>query len=308
MKDVFTLISSYDALPLSVICIRPQGRPRAVVQFAHGTCGCKERFLPVMEFLAENGYVCVANDHRGHGGSVLSGDDLGYMYEGNWKALVSDMRQITEWALKEFDGLSLILLGHSMGSLAVRTYVKLHDTDISGLIVCGSPSYDPLSVLGRFLTRCLCALGLGRMRTTFLQEMTSRRYDRKFHGEGKQVWTCSDPEVRRAFAENPLCNFRFTANASYALLSMMHETYSTKGWTVNKPDMPVLFLSGEDDPCIISRKHLDAAVLKMKEAGYGNVRLITYPGMRHEVLNEKDKMSAWKDILFFLAPLRTCSP
>ena len=76
MKDVFTLISSYDALPLSIVCIRPQGIPRAVVQFAHGMCGCKERFLPVMEFLAENGYACVANDHRGHGGSGLLGCEL----------------------------------------------------------------------------------------------------------------------------------------------------------------------------------------------------------------------------------------
>ena len=82
MKDVFTLISSFDGLPLSVSVIRPDGPVKAVVQLAHGMRGCKERFLPVMEYLAGKGYACVANDHRGHGASLRAPEDLGYMYKG----------------------------------------------------------------------------------------------------------------------------------------------------------------------------------------------------------------------------------
>ncbi len=300
MKDVFTLISSFDGLPLSVSVIRPDGPVKAVVQLAHGMRGCKERFLPVMEYLAGKGYACVANDHRGHGASLRAPEDLGYMYKGGWKALVSDMRQVTEWIRKEFAGLPVFLLGHSMGSLAARTYVKQDDAGLAGLIVCGSPSYTPASVFGRILTGGLCAVGLGRLRPVFIQEMTSRRYNRNFRDEGPQAWTCSDPEVRRSFAENPLCNFHFTANASYSLMCLMRETYSGKGWKLANPHMPVFFLSGDDDPCAISRDHLEKAVSGMRERGYADVRLATYEGMRHEVLNERDKMRAWEDLLSFM--------
>lgn len=300
MNDVFTLISSYDGLPLSVIAVRPPGQAKAVVQFAHGMCGCKERFLPVMEWLAGKGYVCVANDHRGHGGSIRSSDDLGYMYDGGWKALVSDLRQVTAWAADEFPGLPVVLAGHSMGSLAARTYVKYHDEGLAGLVLCGSPSFSHAAVLGRIMTGAVCAFGLGRIRLSFIQDMTSRRYNRRFVKEGYQAWTCSDPEVRRVFAANPLCNFSFTVNASYNLLCMMEKAYSRRGWKLDKPEMPVLFLSGEDDPCMKSRKHLDKAAAFMKHTGYADVRVMTYPDMRHEVLNEMNKEEVWHDLLCFI--------
>ena len=40
-------------------------------------------------------------------------------------------------------------------------------------------------------------------------------------------------------------------------------------------------------------------VEKMKEAGYRNVQAWTYPGMRHEILNETGKEKVWNDILAF---------
>ncbi len=41
---------------------------------------------------------------------------------------------------KEYPDLPFILMGHSMGSLVVRTYAKEHDRELDALIVCGSPS------------------------------------------------------------------------------------------------------------------------------------------------------------------------
>ena len=79
MKTALTLNSDYDHVKLSVVVVAPEGRPDAVLQIAHGMCGNKERFLPFMEYMSEHGVACVACDHRGHGASVLSRDDLGYM-------------------------------------------------------------------------------------------------------------------------------------------------------------------------------------------------------------------------------------
>lgn len=61
------LDSAYDGVSISVAAVRPESRPKAVLQISHGMCGCKERFLPFMEYMAAHGVACVANDHRGHG-------------------------------------------------------------------------------------------------------------------------------------------------------------------------------------------------------------------------------------------------
>ena len=153
--------SSYDGLNISFIVVRPQGVPKAVIQLVHGMCGCKERFLPFMEYMADNGIASIASDVRGHGASIKSRDDLGYMYQGGYKALVSDLRQVSQWGHSEFPQLPYFLLGHSMGSLAVRVYIREDDSDISGLILCGSPSWNPLSVIAKWITGAGCAVGLG---------------------------------------------------------------------------------------------------------------------------------------------------
>ena len=126
--DTFYIKSKYDDLNIAVCVVRPAGRPTAVLQLAHGMCGHKERFEPVMKYLAGRGIACIASDHRGHGGSVKDTKDFGYFYSGGYKALVQDMRDVVEWGLNEFPGLPYFLLGHSMGSLAARVLVKQDDS------------------------------------------------------------------------------------------------------------------------------------------------------------------------------------
>ena len=68
--ESFTLVSECDGLPLSGLCLLPEGAPRAAVQLTHGMCEHKERYLPLMRYLAQGGFACFIIDHRGHGGSV----------------------------------------------------------------------------------------------------------------------------------------------------------------------------------------------------------------------------------------------
>ena len=78
--------SRFDGIQISCLVTQPEaGNPcKGIVQFAHGMCEHKERYLPFMEFLSSNGYVCVINDHRGHGESVIESEDLGYFYTGGY--------------------------------------------------------------------------------------------------------------------------------------------------------------------------------------------------------------------------------
>ena len=289
--------SKFDGLPISVMECMPDGKPHAVVLLVHGLCGCKERFLPFMEYLTSNGLACVASDLRGHGSSIRNEADRGYMYGGGAEAVVADLDTVVDYIDGRFNGHKLVMLGHSMGSLAARVYVKHHDDRLSGLVLCGSPSPSPMSTVANALLMFLCRIGGRHMRVRYQQKLISNRYNKRFRSEGPQAWTCSDPEVRQTFAADPRCNFTITADCASTLMSLLCETYSPRGWNPKNPDMPVVFLSGEDDPCMINNERFDKSVDCMHVIGYRDIRVFTYAGMRHEILNELNKKSVWIDIL-----------
>ena len=98
----------------------------------------------------------------------------------------------------------------------------------------------------------------------------------------------------------PQCNFKFTMNAANNMMKMMRDTDDLNGWSVKNPQMPILFISGADDPCMISKKHFLDSVQSMQRVGYENVSYSVYPKMRHEVLNEIDRHRVWGEILGFV--------
>ena len=296
-----SVISPVDGLKLSLIYSEPSEAPKGIVQIAHGMCEHKERYIPLMEYLCQNGYAVVCHDHRGHGASVKSADDLGYMGKGGWLAMVDDTREVTLWAKKKWPGIPFTLFGHSMGSMVVRSYAKRYDSLIDSLIVCGCPSDNPAKGAGILLAKVIGRIKGWRFRPTILQKMSFGAYNKPFEKEGwPAAWVCSDPEILKAYHADPLCQFVFTADGFLNLLLLMKDCYSTD-WKTLRSSLPVHFISGADDPCRVNDKALQSAVQAMKDRGYENVSLKVYPGLRHEIHNETAKAEVWADILSYLA-------
>ena len=290
--------ASADGIQLGVAFIEPETAPKGIVQLVHGMCEHKERYYRFMEFLAGNGYVCVIHDHRGHGESVKDPSDLGYMYAGGWQAMIEDIEKIRAWSDERWPHLSRTLMGHSMGSMAVRSYTKRYGDRIDRLIVCGSPSSNPAAWLGRMLARTIGLVRGDHHRPQIMQDIAFGSFNKPFADEGyASAWVCSDPQTLEEYHHDPLCQFIFTANGFYNLMGLMMDCYSAKGWTVCRPDMPVMFISGADDPCRVGdRQHQDSIDL-MRKIGYTNIDSILYPGMRHEILNETGRQEVWDQVL-----------
>lgn len=66
VTESFYIPSKVDGLQLSVMTMAPDCAPIGIVQISHGMCEHKERYIPVMEFLASKGFACIIHDHRGH--------------------------------------------------------------------------------------------------------------------------------------------------------------------------------------------------------------------------------------------------
>ncbi len=297
-----TIRSKVDQLPLSVMGVFPEEGLWCLVQIVHGMCEYKERYLPFMEYLAERGIGCMIHDHRGHGQSVYDQKDLGYMYGGGAEALVQDTRLVTAYMRKRYGKeLPLVLFGHSMGSLVARTYLKKYDHLVNAAIICGSPSKNPLWRGGQMIAWAEGRLCGERHPSKLMQSLSFGPYAAKFSEErSTYAWICSDDEVVSAYEASDLCGFPFTADGYRALLDLMGQTYSDKGWGCRNPGLPILFISGGDDPCMGSVSRFKQALDHMRMQGYSDVRGKIYPGLRHELLNECEKDKIYRNCYCFI--------
>ncbi len=298
-KEYIKITSNQDALLLDTLIMAPES-PKAVLQLVHGMCEHKERYVPFMEFMAGQGYACVIHDHRGHGGSIKAAGDLGFFYENGKVAVVEDIYQVMSKAKAQFGALPYFLLGHSMGSLAVRCFIKKYGSEIDGLIVCGSPSANPMAGAGIGLVRFLQKFKGGYGKSKLVDTMVMGSFEKPFKKEQtKNAWICSDKAVVLQYNADPFCGYSFTLNGYEALLGLMKDTYSKEGWQVAKPELPIHFIAGEMDPCITNGKAFQASVDFMRGRGYRNVTGKLYKNMRHEILNETGKEQVYEDVAAF---------
>lgn len=291
------IISNIDGLELDVLELVPEEQPKGIIQIHHGMSEYKERYLPFMEYMTEKGYLTVIHDCRGHGESVRDPKDLGYMYGGGARALVEDIHQITMELKKQWPGVPTILLGHSMGSLVVRAYTKKYDKDLDMLIVCGSPSRNLALKMGRQIARIQKKWKGDHHPSKLLDAASFGSFAKKFPQESSRFsWCCSDQKVVEQYDNSPLCGFTFSVDGFEALFQLMEECYSLEGWECNYPDLPILFIGGSEDPCIGGPRKYARTIQHMRRVGYKKTKGKLYPGMRHEILNEKEKHRVFRDV------------
>ena len=291
--ETIILNSRWDNRELHGLMRSPEGAPRAVIQIVHGMAEHKERYIPFMEYLAEIGIASVIFDTRGHGESIRTTDELGYM-EGGWDALCDDLLLILNYVKEKFPEIPCTLMGHSMGSLEVRRFAQAHDDKIDRLIVCGSPSANPAAGVAVLLARIIGLFKGKKHPSRFLDNLAFKSYGENF------TWLSTNEDSNEAYRLDPLCGFLFTAGGFETLFSLMRDVYSPKYWDVKHRDLPVLFIAGGKDPCIVSPKKFSRAVSFMKDMGYKKIKAILYPELKHEVLNEVDRATVYRDVADFI--------
>ena len=214
-------------------------------------CEHKERYLPFLQEMADHGYVCVIHDHRGHGGSVRQTEDLGYFYPDGGPALVSDLYQVTRWIREQYPELPLYLFRTQHG-FPGSTLLSETLSGCAGRRVCLRLSQRCF----RAGTGRTCPGSAGKEKRAHPTRASGWRMlsfpdsrNRSGMRGRDNAWICSDPAVVDAYNADPLCTFCFTLNGYEALLYLLRTAYSETEWRVTKPELPIRFLSGADDPC-----------------------------------------------------------
>ncbi|MBQ8885137.1 MAG: alpha/beta fold hydrolase [Clostridia bacterium] len=302
-SENFKIRSDYGEVELFCKAYLPEGgvkEAKGIVEIVHGMCEHIARYDGFMRYLAENGYIAAAHDLRGHGESVKSDEELGYFGDKTGEAVVNDVFKVTKALKERYQNLPVVLLGHSMGAMIVRVFLQEHDKEIEGLIVSGSPSKNALAGAGIALDKTIGLFRGERHRSKMMAALATGNGDKNFPGEGKNAWLTRDKSVVDAYNADKKCGFVFTCNGFENLLRLMKNTYDKKRYRVQNPNLPIFFISGSNDPIMISEDKWVAAQNDLRDAGYQNVSGRLYHEMRHEVLNELKKEEVYADVKAFI--------
>ncbi|MCR4683374.1 MAG: alpha/beta hydrolase [Clostridiales bacterium] len=276
----------------------PEGAPSAVVQLSHGMCEYALRYAPYAEHLASRGIVFAGNDHLGHGAGARESGNLGYIADEDGPDLmVSDLHTMTGILKERYPGVPVILLGFSMGSFLCRLYLSSFAEDLSGAIVMGTGGPDIPVGLGLFLTSSIAMFRGKRHPSPLLAKISFAGYTKRCaKEEGSFAWLSKDPETVKQYESDPLCGFTFTVGGFSDLYSAIGAV-STDEWAASIPtDLPILVVSGSEDPVGGYGKGVMKVVSMLSGAGARRLTAKLFPKDRHELLNETDREKVYEYI------------
>jgi alpha-beta hydrolase superfamily lysophospholipase len=263
----------------------PESEPRAIAQLTHGMGEHALRYSRLAEALTAQGYVVYAQDHRGHGNSAPSEDELGDIGADGWTELVADLHRLGEVARAEHPGVPLVLVGHSMGSFAAQQYLLDHSRDIDALVLTGTAAIDLLEP----------ALNLD-------EPMDLSAFNAPFAPARTDFdWLSRDEAEVDKYVADPRCGFGLDTAAGKQMFVAAREVANPARLERIRPDLPVYIAVGEHDPVNGQLALVHALVQRLAEAGVTDVTLKTYPEARHEVFNETNRDEVVGDLIDWLA-------
>lgn len=278
--------------------------PKAALQIVHGAAEHAMRYHDFAQVLAKSGYTVYVADHRGHGATAGKPENAGYFSDssGGFSLVVDDIHKISELIRGENPGKPVFLLGHSMGSLLCRVCAARYREGLSGVILTGTGRVStPLIAAVRLLARYVMAFYGRRHVSPFLHNLVFGTLNKPFKGEYGCEFICTDEAVIKAYADDEYCGNTSTAEFVFELLGGTRAAAAKKTIDGFPKSVPLLIASGEFDS--MGGSGLSAVkkdVAAYRKAGVEDIKFIIYEGMRHEILNEKQKQAVYDDILSWL--------
>jgi len=275
----------------------PDREIKAVVQIVHGIAEHVGRYDAFAQFLAERGYIVVCHDQLGHGKTAADGR-LGCVSELGWEKMVADIRRLYELSTARFPGKLYFLLGHSMGSFLVRTYIIRFNKGLDGVILVGTGQIRrPIVLAGRRLGLRECKKNGRDHVSERLNKLVFGKYNDMF--ETKRTifdWTSRDEEMVDDYVNDPLCGFVPSAGLFCDMLGGIDYVTRLRNLARMKKDLPVCFFSGDRDPVGDRGEGVIRAYRSFLRAGMTDVTMKLYAGARHEILNETTREEVCEDI------------
>ena len=282
----------------------PLGGPVAgVVQIAHGVAEYGARYEPFARFLCGHGFAVVANDHLGHGKSLVEDCPMVYFGDENgWRHAVEDMEELRRRTAKVFPGVPYFLFGHSMGSFLSRTHLIRYPGRLDGCVLCGTGHMSPALIAGGKLIAGREIRRLGRKAySAKADQLAFGAYNKPFAPNRTRFdWISASEANVDAYIADPLCGGDTTLGLFRDMLGGLGIITKQANIERMDKDLPVLFIAGDQDPVGEMGKGVRRAYQAFRKAGVRDVSIKLYHGLRHEILNEASRRYVYQDVLDWL--------
>ena len=282
--------AGYDGVTLPAYLWMPDGEVKAVLQITHGMTEHMGRYEAFAHYLQSNGIAVAGFDLKGHGKNS-SDAEVASFDEGGWAASIEDMRLFYELLAQRYVGVPRYMMGFSLGSFLLREYLTKYpgEGEIAGAIIMGT-GHQPgwlLSIMMGIVNGQIKKAGFNQT-TDLVRKLSFGTYNQKFKPNRTIAdWLCSDETELDKYLADPLVRKDISAGLFWELLGSMKRTGSAceyDGWDTS---LPVLLISGQNDPVGDAGKGVQAIYKRMKKAGMENVFLKLFPGARHDLLHEE---------------------
>jgi len=290
MKTETFEFAGYSGTNLPAYIWLPDGELKAVLQVTHGMTEHMGRYEAFAEYLCPQGIAVAGFDLRGHGKNP--GDaEVASFGEGGWAASIEDMRLFYELLEQRFVGAPHYMLGFSLGSFLLREYLTKYpdEGEINGAIIMGT-GHQPgwlLSIMMGIVKGQIKKAGFDKT-TDLVRQLSFGTYNQKFKPNRTAAdWLCADETELDKYLADPLVRKDISSGLFWELLGSMKRTGSAfeyDGWDTS---LPILLISGQDDPVGDAGKGVQAIYNRMKKTGMENVTLKLFPGARHDLLHEE---------------------
>lgn len=296
-------VISKDGLVLKTCIWDEVVSPKAILQLSHGMAEHIKRYEPLALFLNERGWIVAGHDHRGHGNTAVSSKDLGVLAdEDGWTKLVDDLHLVTDALHEKYSELPIYIMGHSMGSFALRHYLGIYGDLIKGAIVCGTGQNATwLNRMALFLANWESKRKGRRHPSTLMTNLSFGKYNKAFApNETEFDWLCRDKVEVFKYIEDPFCGVTFSSGFYADFLGGLLIVGSPDHIQKVPKHMPMLFISGTADPLAEEGRAIEKVANLHKTAGVKDVEVHLFKDARHELTNEINRVEVYQTIYDWL--------
>jgi len=298
--EIFTMPDGYQIVTSIYL---PDGDYKGYLHILHGMSEYHSRYDDFARYIAAHGYAVGLHSHRGHGeNAALNHTPLGYYGPVDGFAKVVDDVDVVMTTFRQRYSLPKpILLGHSMGSIVTRRFIELYSDTIQKVIIMGTLVHTPKHQMAAVLAKKMAKRDGGDAVATIVDRLGASMNNRKIKdAKTPKDWLSTDAAQVQAYIHDPLCSYTST-NQFYADFMEGFELLSrpTEVAKIRK-DLPMLLISGSDDPIGGYGKGVWKVARQYYDAGISKLSVHLFDGMRHEILNETNNQLIYQTILKWL--------
>lgn len=290
MKTETFDFAGYNGSNLPAYLWLPEAEVKAVLQITHGMTEHMGRYEAFAQYLCPMGIAVAGFDLCGHGKNP--GDpDVASFGEGGWTASIEDMRLFYELLEQRFPRGPHYMLGFSLGSFLLREYLTKYpgESEIAGAIIMGTGQQPGwlLSIMMGIVKGQIKKAGFDKT-TDLVRQLSFGTYNQKFKPNRTAAdWLCADETELDKYLADPLVRKDISAGLFYELLGSIKRTCRSIEHDSWDTSLPILLISGQDDPVGDGGKGVQAIYQRMKKTGMANVTIKLFSGARHDLLHEE---------------------